>query len=73
VDLTDITNAEYPKRLPFDTFGKYKIKAALGAAPADKAPEEDTIPNPDFHGPSSIHQSILLIAHLDNSWRFKQE
>jgi hypothetical protein len=48
-DLTDIVHAEYPEPLPFPTIEKHEIETIVKAAPADKAPGEDTIPNSLWH------------------------
>jgi hypothetical protein len=66
-DLTDITNIEYSKPLPFPTIEKHEIETVVKAAPADKALGEDTILNSLWHKAIQVPEVIDRIHYIFNA------
>jgi hypothetical protein len=66
-DLTDIANAEYPQPPPFPTIEKHETETTVRAAPADKAPGEDTIPNGLWHKAIQVPEPIDRIQYFFNA------
>jgi ribonuclease HI len=66
-DVSDIPNTAYPNQLSFPRIQPHEIVAAARAAPPDKAPGEDGIPNSVWHKVISVPKALEAMGEIFNA------